>query len=98
MKKSLIKYGDAQTPLDRWSAYIAFIFDYNFDESLRYLKENDLDYKDLIDKDVQGYINSLKKDNYSVNSLNRKIVVFRNFYKYLVIEFDENIKNPMINY
>lgn len=42
MKKSLIKYGDAQTPLDRWSAYIAFIFDYNFDESLRYLKENDL--------------------------------------------------------
>lgn len=42
MNKSLIKYGDAQTPLDRWSAYIAFIFDYNFDESLRYLKENDL--------------------------------------------------------
>ena len=42
MKKSLIKYGDAQTLLDRWSAYIAFIFDYNFDESLRYLKENDL--------------------------------------------------------
>ncbi len=42
MNKSLIKYGDAQTCLDRWSAYIAFIFDYNFDESLRYLKENDL--------------------------------------------------------
>lgn len=42
MKKSLIKYGDTQTCLDRWSAYIAFIFDYNFDESLRYLKENDL--------------------------------------------------------
>lgn len=42
MKKSLIKYGDAQTPLDRWSAYIAFIYDYNFDESLMYLKENDL--------------------------------------------------------
>ncbi len=42
MKKSLIKYGDAQTSLDRWSAYIAFIFDYNFDESLMYLKENDL--------------------------------------------------------
>ena len=42
MNKSLIKYGDAKTPLDRWSAYIAFIFDYNFDESLRYLKNNDL--------------------------------------------------------
>lgn len=42
MEKSLIKYGNAQTCLDRWSAYIAFIFDYNFDESLRYLKENDL--------------------------------------------------------
>lgn len=76
------------------------ISSYRFDllDFSKYLKENDLDYKDLIDKDVQGYINSLKKDNYSVNSLNRKIVVFRNFYKYLVIEFDENIKNPMINY
>ena len=42
MSKSLIKYGDSQTVLDRWSAYIAFIFDYNFNESLRYLKENDL--------------------------------------------------------
>ena len=42
MNKTLIKYGDAKTPLDRWSAYIAFIFDYNFDESLRYLKNNDL--------------------------------------------------------
>ena len=42
MKKSLIKYGDTKTCLDRWSAYIAFIFDYNFDESLKYIKENDL--------------------------------------------------------
>ena len=42
MKKSLIKYGDTKTPLDRWSAYIAFIFDYNFDESLKYVKENNL--------------------------------------------------------
>ena len=42
MNKSLIKYGDAKTCLDRWQTYIAFIFDYNFDESLRYIKENDL--------------------------------------------------------
>ena len=42
MNKSLIAYGDTQTCLDRWSAYMAFIFDFNFDESLMYLKENDL--------------------------------------------------------
>lgn len=76
------------------------IASYRFDllGLFNYLIENELDYKSLIDKDIQGYINSLKRKNYSINSLNRKIVSIRNFYKYLVIEIDSNILNPMINY
>lgn len=42
MSKKLIKTSDNVTCLDRWTGYIAFIFDYNFKESLEYLKENDL--------------------------------------------------------
>ena len=42
MNKHLISIPDAETCLDRWSTYIAFIFDMNFDVSLSYLKENNL--------------------------------------------------------
>lgn len=33
---------DRKTYLDSWVSYISFIFDYNFDEGLEYLKENNL--------------------------------------------------------
>ncbi len=42
MSKKLININENKTYLDRWSGYIAFIFDMNFDASLKYLKENDL--------------------------------------------------------
>lgn len=42
MNKRLIITSDNKTCLDRWCSYIAFIFDMNFDESIIYLKENDL--------------------------------------------------------
>lgn len=42
MSKKLININDNKTYLDRWSGYIAFIFDMNFDASLKYLKEHDL--------------------------------------------------------
>lgn len=42
MSKKLINVNETKTYLDRWSGYIAFIFDMNFDDSLKYLKENDL--------------------------------------------------------
>ena len=42
MSKKLININENKTFLDRWSGYIAFIFDMNFDASLKYLKENDL--------------------------------------------------------
>ena len=42
MSKKLIDIRNQRTCLDRWSTYIAFIFDMYFADSLRYLKENDL--------------------------------------------------------
>lgn len=42
MNKKLININENKTYLDRWSGYIAFIFDMNFDASLKYLKEKDL--------------------------------------------------------
>lgn len=42
MSKKLININENKTYLDRWSGYIAFIFDMNFDASLKYLKEHDL--------------------------------------------------------
>ncbi len=42
MSKKLININENKTYLDRWSGYIAFIFDMNFDASLKYLKDNDL--------------------------------------------------------
>lgn len=42
MSKKLININENKTYLDRWSGYIAFIFDMNFDASLKYLKEQDL--------------------------------------------------------
>ncbi len=42
MSEKLININDNKTCLDRWCGYIAFIFDMNFEDSLKYLKENDL--------------------------------------------------------
>lgn len=42
LKERLIVYGDVKTDIDRWISYIAYIFDFNFSESLEYLKNNDL--------------------------------------------------------
>lgn len=42
MSKKLININENKTRLDRWTGYIAFIFDMNFNDSLKYLKEQDL--------------------------------------------------------
>lgn len=42
MSQKLININENKTYLDRWAGYIAFIFDMNFDASLKYLKEKDL--------------------------------------------------------
>ena len=40
-EKKLIRKYERETYLDHWVSYIAFIFDFNFKESLKYIKEND---------------------------------------------------------
>lgn len=42
MNENLINTADVQTHLDRWMGYMAFIFDYNFAEGLKYLNDNDM--------------------------------------------------------
>ena len=42
MNEKQLLIEDRKTYLDSWVSYISFIFDYNFDEALTYLKENDL--------------------------------------------------------
>lgn len=63
-----------------------------------FIYHNNLDYQNLIDKDVQEYINSLRLKHQAITTLNRKIVCLRNFYKFCVVEVDSSINNPMINY
>lgn len=53
-EEKLIDSRTAKTNMDRWVSYIAFIFDYNFKESIEYVKEHNyiniivdrIDYKD----------------------------------------------------
>ena len=42
MSKKLVNTKDTSTCLDRWVGYIAFIFDINFKENFKYIKEQDL--------------------------------------------------------
>lgn len=53
-KEKLVDSRTAKTNMDRWVSYIAFIFDYNFKESIEYVKEHNyiniiidrIEYKD----------------------------------------------------
>lgn len=70
LSKRLIVYGDVKTDLDRWISYIAYIFDFNFSESLEYLRDNDLinknfdriEYKNLDTIDKINKMKLLAKD------------------------------------
>lgn len=42
MNEKQLLIEDRKTYLDSWVSYISFMFDYNFDEGLSYLKENNL--------------------------------------------------------
>lgn len=58
-KEKLVDYKTAKTNMDRWVTYLAFIFDYNFKESIEYIKENNYINK-IVDrihyKDEDTYI------------------------------------------
>lgn len=62
LSKRLIVYGDVKTDLDRWVSYIAYIFDFNFSESLEYLRDNDLINKNF-DRIEYKNLNTINKIN-----------------------------------
>ena len=93
------------------SMYLAYLKDikhyskqtvsaYSFDlkDFLDYSIKNKLIIDEIIDKDINGYINELKINNYKVTSINRKIVCLRNFFKHYVTHINTEALNPMINY
>ena len=73
---------------------------YNFDlkDFLSFCNDNEITMTNITDKDINQYISDLKIRNYSVTSINRKIVCLRNFFKFYVNEVNENGNNPMINF
>lgn len=58
MRHKCIKLEDRQTQIDFWVCVIAFIFDLNFDISLKYVKEND--YIDILIDRIE-YKNDITK-------------------------------------
>lgn len=74
LSKRLITYGDVKTCLDRWMSYIAYIFDFNFPESFKYLDDND-----MINKNFD-------RINYKNPDTIKKIEVMKNLSKEYVIE------------
>lgn len=74
MNEKTIISKDRKTAVDIWTSYIAFIFDLNYDESLKYIKDNNYIDK-LINKyeykqiDTQNKMNQIKeKANEYINS------------------------------
>lgn len=71
-----IKISDRKTQIDYWISYIAFIFDLNFKESKRYIKEKDyidilidrIEYKNVVTKDKMENIRKCAKE-YLENSI-----------------------------
>lgn len=73
---------------------------YHFDlkDFLAFCDDNQITMTNITDKDINQYISDLKVRNYSVTSINRKIVCLRNFFKFYINEVNENGNNPMINF
>ena len=63
------KSSHRKTHMDKWLSYLAWVYDYNFDVSLKYLKENDcvdkvidrLDYKEKDTKEKMEYVREVIK-------------------------------------
>lgn len=76
-EKKLINKYDRVTYLDHWVSYIAFIFDFNFKESLKYIKDND-------------YINrSVDRIHYTNPETKERM---ENIRKFAIDYIDSNIK------
>lgn len=73
MNKKLVNITENKTCLDRWTGYIAFIFDMNFDASLKYLNDNNL---------VNKCINRIEyKNNETIEKVNKMQQLANNYIK-----------------
>lgn len=78
MQHKCIKLEDRKTIIDYWVCVIAFIFDLNFDISLKYVKDNNyidilvdrIEYKNIDTKNKMEYIRKCAKD-YIENRCNK---------------------------
>jgi integrase/recombinase XerD len=66
-------------------------YKYLFLDFLKFLKNNNIDYKNMIMKDfkidyIEKYIEDLKKRKNSISTINLKIVLIKNFFNYLNYE------------
>lgn len=98
MLKEFEKYLDYLLNIKHYSkkTISSYYFDLkSFDD---YLTINNISIDDCNIKDVQDYMNNLKRNNYKITSINRKIVCLRSFYKYYVNNVNINSNNPMLNY
>lgn len=98
MEQAIKQYLDYLLHIRHYSERTVSSYRFDLMKFSAYLDASQLDFKDLIDKDVQDYMNNLRRNKFAISSINRKIVCLRNFYKYYVNEIDSSISNPMVNY
>lgn len=75
---------------------IAYLEDLKF--FMIYLQENHLHFSDANEAIVQHYFFTLRQKNYTIASMNRKIVSMRNFYQFYHRFVDSSFYNFMKNY
>lgn len=97
MKQAIYQYIDYLENVKHYSPRTIVSYHNDLKHFQAFLSDNSIDFTDIIDKDIESYINELKVSDYKVSSINRKIVCLRNFFKYYVREINENYLNPMLN-
>ena len=98
MKDTINKYIDYLTNIRHYSKQTISSYHFDLKDFLAFCNDNELVIDQIIDKDINSYINDLKVRNFNVTSVNRKIVCLRSFFKYYVNELNVDASNPMINY
>lgn len=76
MNNKTIVSSERITDMDHWVSYIAFIFDYNFNSGLKYIKEKDyinilVDRIDYKVKDTKNKMESIRK--YAINYIDNRL-------------------------
>ena len=71
-KHCLIKSSDRVTYMDHWVSFIAFIFDMNFDSSLKYIKENN--YIDILVDRVKYSNEDTKEKMENIRNISKEYI------------------------